>query len=125
MSLRPADAAVLRLLYEATGGAGWANSTGWPDGGCDRHGIECSSSGEVTSLTLSRNSLAGTIPSAIGQLTALTQLVLHFNALWGTIPSTIGQLTAMTLSLGLNGNALSGTIALPPPSSEASSCACK
>ncbi len=39
--------------------------------------------------------LTGSIPSAVGQLTALTSLILGDNDLAGTIPSAVGQLTAL------------------------------
>ena len=35
------DAAVLRLLYEATGGADWEHNEGWGEPiGCDAYGVE-------------------------------------------------------------------------------------
>ncbi|KAK3281086.1 hypothetical protein CYMTET_11104, partial [Cymbomonas tetramitiformis] len=61
------------------------------------------------SLSLSRHSLTGTLPSQLGQLTAVTYLYLHYNSLTGTIPSQLGQLTAMT-TLYLYYNSLTGTI---------------
>ena len=62
--------------------------------------------------------ITGTIPSAIGNLTALTKLNIGTNGVSGTIPETIGLLTSLTdvnfcspNSVGASGR-LSGT--LPP-----------
>ena len=71
-----ADAAVLKRLYESAGGSEWANKRGWPDGGCDRHGVTCSVSGAVVSLDLSQNSLTGRVPTQLGRLSHLTDLTL-------------------------------------------------
>lgn len=40
--------------------------------------------------------LNGTIPSSVGQLTALTYLGLGGNVLTGALPDTVGQLTMLT-----------------------------
>jgi hypothetical protein len=40
--------------------------------------------------------LSGSIPSTIGQLTALKDLLLYDNQLSGQIPSTIGEMAALT-----------------------------
>jgi hypothetical protein len=69
----------------------------------------------VVDRYLGANQLSGTIPSVIGQLTALTVLYassfcvecddylldrsLHNNQLSGTIPSVIGQLTMLNYLL--------------------------
>jgi hypothetical protein len=66
--------------------------------------------GDLTALTyldLRGNELSGTIPDVIGGLTALTSLSLGSNELSGTIPDAIGGLTALT-ELGLNSNKLTG-----------------
>ena len=55
-------------------------------------------------------SVKGTIPSELGQLTALTDLRLSNNAFTGTIPSELGQLTEMRHQLHLEYNLLTGPI---------------
>ena len=53
------------------------------------------------SLSLYGSSVQGTIPSEIGELTALTLLRLEDSPVQGSIPSEIGELTALTeLRLG-------------------------
>jgi Leucine-rich repeat (LRR) protein len=53
--------------------------------------------------------LTGSIPAAIGNLTALEIFSLDFNELSGTIPESIGNLTKLKV-LGLQENSLSGPI---------------
>ena len=49
--MQAADSAVLRLLYESTGGAGWTNNSGWGDPvSCNAVGVECGSGGEVVAV---------------------------------------------------------------------------
>ena len=64
------------------------------------------SGGRVTKLVLSNNSLHGTLPAAIGNLTELEELVLSFNRdgatnnnrnLRGVIPPEIGNLPDLKL----------------------------
>ncbi|MDP7465645.1 MAG: leucine-rich repeat domain-containing protein [Candidatus Marinimicrobia bacterium] len=63
----------------------------------------------LTYLNLGDNQLTGSIPSEIGNLTNLTGLWLYGNQLTGSIPPEIGNLTNLTY-LGLGGNQLSGEI---------------
>ena len=65
----------------------------------------------VVSLWLTRKSLTGTLPPALGQLTHLVALGADHNRLTGAIPSELGELTRLTL-LHLNDNQLTGRI--PP-----------
>ena len=71
---------------------------------------------QVLSLTASAsgawfgNGLRGSLPSALGQLSALRVLLINDNlGLRGSIPGTLGQLTALQL-LYLASNNLEGTI---------------
>ena len=108
--------AALAALYDATGGAGWTDSTNWktaaPLG--EWHGVTTDGDGRVTELELPGNGLTGPIPDALGDL-ALLQ-VLDFggrwdstsqqwveNALTGPIPSALGRLANLRrLNLGYN-----------------------
>ena len=68
----------------------------------------------VTSLTLSHTfgtspSMIGTIPTQLGNLTALTSLSLGSNRLTGSIPAQLGNLTKLT-NLNLSGNQLTGNM---------------
>ncbi len=63
----------------------------------------------LTTLDISDNRIRGSIPTQIGSLTALTSLDLSDNRFRGSIPTQIGSLTALT-SLDLSDNKLTGTI---------------
>ncbi|CAI5475128.1 unnamed protein product [Closterium sp. Yama58-4] len=106
------DEAVLLSLKSHWTGFQYADS--WIEGtNCSTwHGVYCdSTSGAVTDLDLTSTSLNGTIPPAIGNLTALTSLVFKGNTLTGTLPSSIGLLTRLqTLFISDNGPGLRGSI---------------
>ena len=61
-------------------------------------------------LWLHENSLSGTIPAALGNLTNLSDLLLSSNSLSGTIPIELGNLTDNLYRLWLHNNSLSGSI---------------
>ena len=107
------DRAALVALYDAAGGAGWHNRTGWltdaPVG--EWYGVTADAGGRVTGLQLGRNGLAGVIPAALGDLGGLTRLSLWENRLTGSIPPELGRLSRL-VSLSLRSNRLTG--AIPP-----------
>lgn len=111
------DYAALMDFYNATDGPNWNQNAGWVDGAagtdcdpCSWTGIVCNENGRVTSIFfLLPNQMSGTIPSSIGDLTALQTLWIVANKLSGEIPASLGNLTALE-SLNFNGNNLSGTI---------------
>jgi len=105
-----ADCEALVALYTSTNGANWSIQTGWLQDNtvCDWYGVSCDS-GRVDVLSLNANGLNGTLPTEIGNLTALTELYLSGNQLSGDIPTEIGQLARLE-RLYLSGNQLSGAI---------------
>lgn len=107
------DRLALVDLYNATWGPYWYINTGWNvpgspgDSPCGWYGVTCEN-GRVTKLELAYNEMVGTIPSSIGNLTALTQLVLpgsgdEFAHLRGAVPSEISNLVNLE-KLDLSGN---------------------
>ncbi|CAI7911023.1 unnamed protein product, partial [Closterium sp. NIES-54] len=105
-------------------------------------GVRCTGAGKVTSITLKRQQLKGSIHPDISKLTTLTYLDLgynlfqgrldifanplkplstlkalffHYNYFAGPIPSAIATLPALT-SLGLFSNYLTGTVPIPSKS---------
>ena len=74
-------------------------------------GVVCRAT-KISEIALILTNLKGTIPTSIGQLTALQVLGLSSNELTGTIPASIDQLTQLW-NLALSSNKLTGSI---PPS---------
>ena len=105
------DREALVALYNATGGANWANNANWLTNApiSQWHGVTTDASGLVTSLGLNDNQLSGTMPTQLGSLSNLQELNLTRNQLTGTIPAELGRLTNLTI-LALGGNQLTGTI---------------
>jgi Leucine-rich repeat (LRR) protein len=111
LSLLEQDSLALVALYNSTDGADWTDNTNWlsADSALDTwYGVEVSGR-RVTELDLSYNNMGGTLPSEIGNLTALTLLHLGSNQIGGSIPVEIGNLTNLT-NIYLYNNQLSGTI---------------
>ena len=105
------DRKALIALYEATNGPNWTNRTNWlSTASLDRwHGVSTNTQGRVIGLRLSGNRLSGSIPAALGNLSALAILDLGGNELSGTIPVALGNLSALVL-LDLSDNRLSGPV---------------
>ena len=88
------DRAALRVLYNATGGANWTDSTNWLSNEplSEWHGVFTDGQGRIDELRLSANGLTGTIGAELGVLTHLTGLYLNDNELSGTIPPELENL---------------------------------
>ncbi|UCD37551.1 MAG: immunoglobulin domain-containing protein [Fidelibacterota bacterium] len=91
------DSLALVTMYDSTGGASWNSSTNWLTTAplADWQGVTVSGD-RVTALDLGENNLVGSLPAAVGNLTALTSLKLHRNQLT-SIPDEIGNLVYLTL----------------------------
>jgi hypothetical protein len=107
-----------RALYDATGGRDWTKCAEYrndPCGGCESNNIiVCDAHHRITEIHLdsrtSAKNVVGTLPEALGQLTALKLLLVVGNAgLTGPIPRSIGLLTALT-QIDLHSNGLTGSI---------------
>ena len=105
------DQPALVALYNATGGANWANNDGWLTNAPVGHwqGVTTDSQGRVTELNLISNQLKGEIPPELANLTNLRLLALGGNELTGPIPTWLGGLTNLE-ELYLWENELTGTI---------------
>ena len=88
------DRAVLVVLYNATGGPNWTDSTNWLSSEplSEWHGVSTDAQGRVEELRLSANGLNGMIGAELEVLTHLTGLYLNDNELSGTIPAELGDL---------------------------------
>jgi Leucine-rich repeat (LRR) protein len=99
------EAALVAFRDEASPGstlASWNGSTAF----CSWEGVACShgrNPPRVVGLSLPKRGLAGTLSTAIGNLTFLRALELGFNALHGNVPTSIGRLRRLRfLDLGYN-----------------------
>ena len=110
LSISSVERDALVALYNSTDGANWKDNTGWM-GRLEPNvvGWVTCLSASVTQLSLMSNSLTGTIPSELGNLTNLTWLNLSRNSLSGGIPGELGNLTNLE-QLNLSDNSLSGSI---------------
>ncbi len=102
------DSLALLALYNSTDGANWTTTWNLNNPVGSWHGVT-TTNGRVVELNLFFNNLNGSIPTELGNLSALTSLILSLNQLTGSIPSELGNLTALT-SLDLNSNQLTGSI---------------
>jgi hypothetical protein len=96
--------ALLDLNQSTNGPKGWGEDNSI----CSWRGITCQS-GSVTSISLGKNQLSGSIPDTLGNLSNLQYLYLHSNELSGSIPDTLGNLSNLQM-LFLYSNELSGSI---------------
>jgi hypothetical protein len=117
---------ILAVLFYSTSGTEehisplgrWNNQKSWmtSSGFCGWVGVECEldpkgptfdGNGVVTSLNLTLNGLAGSLPSELEGLEGLLRLDLSDNALVGTLPKSLGNLKNL-LDMILRNNELSG-----------------
>ncbi len=103
------DSLALVALYNATNGPNWTDNTNWLTTPVSQWFGVTVTGDRVTSLSLTRNQLTGSIPPELGNLSNLTQLRLDVNELTGSIPPELGTLTNLT-ALGLFTNELTGSI---------------
>ena len=111
-TLAAGDQAALEALYAKTQGPVWNRQINWlvselPLGGW--YGVTTDAQGRVLELDLKGNGLAGPLPSALGDLTALRHLDLSYNLLFASLPPALGQLSQLK-SLVLSRNRLGGHI---------------
>ena len=102
------DSLALVALYNATNGSNWKNTWDLDTNVIQWYGVTVTN-GRVTRLILTNNSLLGTIPSEIGNLSNIQVLDLAQNGLTGTIPKELGNLKELT-NLSLSLNSLTGAI---------------
>ena len=108
-----AERSALMGLYNATGGAHWADRTGWLGAAgseCSWAGVQCNAEGTtVTGLDLSENGLAGALPASLKNLTNLQSLQLALNQISGALPRELGTLSKLVI-LDLPFNRITGSL---------------
>jgi Leucine-rich repeat (LRR) protein len=96
-----ADSLALIAIYNTLNGANWSHKLNWLNGKVQNwQGVTLSSEGRVTKLNLTVNNLKGSIPSDIGQLTALRILNLG-NNMYVEIGGEPNNLMSSTLPLSM------------------------
>ena len=105
------DREALVLLYEATGGPGWTNSSNWlsnePLG--EWYGVTADEDGRVIGLVLTENNLDGPLPAAVIGIEKLQAIDVRYNNLTGSVPSGLANSAAVTW-FALGHNEFTGTI---------------
>ena len=86
-----ADRRALGMLFHATDGGGWFDSSGWlGDTVLDEwFGVEIDPVGRVAALDLAENGLSGPLPESVGELSALRTLDVAGNPLTGELPRSL------------------------------------
>ena len=95
-----ADAGVLEILYQTSGGSDWTNSDGWLGTPAleEWHGVTADSVGRVVTLDLTRNGLTGRLRADLGKLAEMTRLRIGDNTdLSGRLPISLNLLSLQTL----------------------------
>lgn len=105
-AISPTERAALTDLYNSADGAHWRNNANWMGAAgteCTWAGVTCDAAqSHVTALRLNFNSLKGSVPATLGNLTALTALNLRQNELSGPIPPLAAMKELVSLDLGSN-----------------------
>ena len=112
VSTAPGVEEALAAFYNATDGPNWRDNSNWlTDAPLDQwYGVMVDpGTGQVVSLELSGNSLAGPLPPELGGLSHLRGASLRGNFLTGPIPPEIGSLSHLSY-LDISDNRLTGEI---------------
>ena len=110
---KPTDRDVLQVLYGATDGDSWTDNSNWltDEPLSEWAGVHTNEDGQVDTLSLKDNNLAGAIPPELGELDQVVRLDLSHNLLSGRIPAELGVLKEVR-DLILGHNEIEGL--LPP-----------
>ena len=120
--------AILKSLYDATNGPSWTGAKNWGAAdvsACDKEGVTCNTSHQVTNIVLENKGLSGTLPFGLGFLHHLVELDVSQNNIGGILPADLrfaplellnvaaNQLTgyvpnSLCRKSGVNGNGLDG-----------------
>ncbi|WP_152266635.1 T9SS type A sorting domain-containing protein [Agriterribacter humi] len=103
------DSIALVNLYNSTNGTSWKNNNNWLNGRVSEWFGVTVTDNRVTGLSLVDNQLSGTLPTSLGNLTAIRYIYLSGNNINGPIPNSIGNLSAL-ISFYLNNNKIEGDI---------------
>ena len=104
------DSLALVAFYNSTGGPNWNNNSNWLTGPVSSwYGVTVEE-GRVKKIILNSNNLSGTLPTDLGQLSALTTIACsNDNGLTGEIPDELFQIGSLR-QIGIGNCSLIGTI---------------
>ena len=103
------DSLALVDLYNSANGAKWTNNSGWLKGPVGSwFGISLDTTGRVTSINLSNNNLAGSLPVSLNNLENLTILTLSNNQLNGAIPLALASIKNLNADVSYNNYTFTG-----------------
>ena len=110
-STNPNDIKAMTMLYTATNGKYWYNSTRWMKGDpCDNqwHGLYCIN-GRVIQINLVFNNMTGSLPADLALADMLQVVRFYSNRLTGSIPAELLKMKSLQI-LDLDSNLLTGTV---------------
>ncbi|MEP6907151.1 MAG: hypothetical protein ABI858_04100 [Pseudoxanthomonas sp.] len=100
------ESAVLRALYDGTGGPNWIRRNGWlaSRNECEWEGISCDSQGShVVRINLIANNLRGSLPwDLFSNLTKLQRLTVSGNSIGGQLPTFAGSQALLEVDVANN-----------------------
>lgn len=102
----------LLKLYQATGGDGWTDKTGWGGAAgteCQWFGVRCNQDSTVMELLLYSNNLTGNLPAELSALPNLEVIYMTDNAMSGPFPEVVTSLPKLRV-LSLSNNDFTGSI---------------
>ena len=104
------DSLALVAFYNSTGGPNWNNNSNWLTGPVSSwYGVTVEE-GRVKKIILNSNNLSGTLPTDLGQLSALVTIACsNDNGLTGEIPDELFQIGSLR-QIGIGNCSLIGTI---------------
>ena len=111
MSHHTSQRQALEMLYETAHGGRWRQNARWLSVHhvCHWQGVECLD-GEITSIDLGGNRVAGVLPPELASLTKLRVLNIDESHLSGTLPTQLGLLLDLETILLATNPSLSGTL---------------
>jgi hypothetical protein len=104
---------IMAIIYFSLGGPDWRIDQNWLTGKSpchtDWYGVACSKNNEIEEIVLLSNSVVGSLPTEITELTSIQILNLKYSSLSGTLPTELGRMCNLS-DLTLEGLSLIGTL---------------
>ena len=112
-----AEREALHQIFDATGGANWANNDAWSSetSHCNWYGITCNANLRVSVINLRNNNVVGFLPEDLEVFSELEELDLSDSSLRGILPDVFDRLSRLRIlkisgSYSLTGNRITGPL---------------